>query len=311
MSSNRASVERIVNFYSQKTLELLENEMGNDESFEVILYQPSLSDLARIEDDTEYDREETIGLWATMFAGITFMCDNLVNRRLTPKQAQILIENLTLRCTQLLRDSNRLKQDDLRALYQTPQLREAWTKINNPQIFEMFNGYTPFVQVFESFYKLHAGLESLAHDDAQVDSLSSRFGSAVSMSGSDVDRRHHTASSSSFGSNAPQAFVAPRPTMSPEEACRELGIATELLQSDWLTLTKTVKDRVLKIVSSNQDNPDACIMAKRAGQRLINYSKERAGRGGKRRTMKVKKHFRKTKKRVVKRGKKTRVRRNK
>ena len=52
-------------------------------------------------------------------------------------------------------------------------------------------------------------------------------------------------------------------------------------------------------------------MAKLAGQRLINYSKERAGGGGKRRTMKVKKNVRKTKKRFVKRGKKTRVRRNK
>jgi hypothetical protein len=34
------------------------------------------------------------------------------------------------------------------------------------------------------------------------------------------------------------------------------------------------------------------------------------GGGGKRRTMKIKKHFRKTKKRIYKKGKKTRVRRN-
>jgi|688.fasta_scaffold404059_2 hypothetical protein len=306
MSSKREPVERIVNFYSQKTLELLENEMTNDEPFEVILYHPSQSALARIEDDTEYDREETIGLWAAMFAGITFMCDNIANGRLTPKQAGFLIENLTLRCDQLLRDTT-LDDDDLRVLYRTPQLQKAWTKINNPQIIERFAGHSPFVQVFNSFKELHTRLETLA----QMDSLSSRLGSSMAISGPDVDRGHQTASASRFGSNTPQAFEAPRPTMSLEDACRVLGLPTELLRSDWLTLTKTVKAQVKEIVLSNQNSPQNCRMAKLAGQRLINYSRGNAGGGGKRRTMKVKKHFRKTKKRFVKRGKKTRVRRNK
>lgn len=302
MSSNHEPVERIVNFYSQKTLELLENEMRNDEPFEVILYQPSLSNLARIEDDTEYEREETIGLWATMFAGITFMCDNLGNGRLTPERAEYLIENLTHMCVQLLRDST-LDQDDLRELSKTIQWKLVVDKISNSKIQDYFSrsekGLELLGQVIECFNKL------------QMDNLSSMFGSTVSMSGSDVDRRHHTASSSSFGSNAPQAFVSPQPSMSPEHACEVLGLQQDLLRSNWLTLTKAVKDRVLQIVSLNQDNPDACIRAKRAGQVLINYSKERAGGGGKRRTMKVKKNVRKTKKTFIKKGKKTRVRRNK
>jgi hypothetical protein len=303
------SVERIVDFYSRKTLELLENEMSNDKPFESILYQPSLSDLARHEDDTEYDREETIGLWATMFAGIMFMCDNLVNGRLTPERAEYLIENLTHRCAQLLRYST-LNDADLRELSKTSQWKFVVEKMSNSKIQEYFSssekGFELLQHVRECFEKLQAKRDSLA----QMDNLSSMFGSAVSMSGPDVDRRDHTASSSSFGSNAPQAFVAPRPTMSPEEACGVLGLPTELLRSDWLTLTKTVRAQVLELVNLNKGSGKGRYF-KQAGQALINYSKDRAGYGGKRRTMKVKKHFRKTKKRFVKKGKKTRVRRNK
>jgi hypothetical protein len=297
MSSNREPVERIVNYYSLMILRLLEKEIEGRGSFESIIYQPSESALARIYKDEEYDREESIALWATMFACISFMCDNIKNNRLTPEQSQILIENLTRRCSQLLRETT-LNQADLRALYLTPQLIDAWRKINNPQIFEMFNGYAPFIDVFTSFKELHARLQSLA----QMDALSDQFGSAVSMSGHDDNTGQQTASASGFGSNT-QQFQKPRPSISPEVACSELDLKTELLGKDWLTLTKTVRARVLEIVSSNQHNPENCIRAKRAGQALINYSKGMAGVGGKRRTMKTKKRF-------VKRGKKTRMRRN-
>ena len=291
MSSNREPVQRIVDFYSRKTLDLLEDQMKKSRPFELIAYQPSESEVARHEDDIEYDREETIALWATMFAGITFMCDNLKNDRLTPERAQYLIENLTLRCAQLLRDST-LDRDDLRVLYQTPQLQEAWTKIN--LLTERFAGYPPFVQVFTSFQELYTGLQSLASDDAQMDEFSDLFGSSMAISGNDNDIGHQSASTVGFGSNAPQAFVAPRPIMSLpimslEDACGVLDLTPELLGSDWLTLTKTVRARVKEIVLSNQHSPQNCRMAKLAGQRLINYSKERAGGGGKRRTMKVKK----------------------
>jgi hypothetical protein len=298
MSSIREPVESIVHFYSVGTLSFLEKEIEEGgSSFESIIYQPSESSLARIEDDNEYDREESIALWATMFACITFMCDNIENHRLTPEQSRILIENLTRRCTQLLRETN-LNQADLRALYLTTQLQQAWAKINQPQIFEMFNGYAPFIDVFTSFQKLRARLQSLA----QMDALSDQFRSMVYMGGPDDDRGQHTASVSSFGSNA-QQFQKPRPSMSPQYACNVLDLKTELLGKDWLTLTKTVRARVLEIVSGNQHNPENCIRAKQAGQALINYSKERAGLGGGRRTMKTKKRF-------VKRGKKTRMRRN-
>jgi len=306
MSSNREPVQRIVDFYSRKTLDLLEDQMKKSRPFELIAYQPSESEVARHEDDIEYDREETIALWATMFAGITFMCDNLANDRLTQYQAQYLIENLTLRCAQLLRDST-LDRDDLRVLYQTPQLQEAWTKIN--LLTGRFAGYPPFVKVFNSFQELYTGLQSLASDDAKMDEFSDLFGS-VAISGHDDNRGHQSASTVGFGSNAPQAFVAPRPTMSPEEACGVLDLPTELLGSDWLTLTKTVRAQVLELVKLNKGSGKGRYF-KQAGQALINYSKDRAGYGGKRRTMKVKKHFRKTKKRFVKKGKKTRVRRNK
>jgi hypothetical protein len=307
MSSNREPVKKIVDFYSQKTLELLEDQMKKSEPFESIAYQPSLSELGRHEDDIEYEREETIALWATMFAGITFMCDKLESNQLNQKQAEYLIENLTLRCAQLLRDSP-LDRDDLRVLYRTPQLQEAWTKIN--QLKGRFAGYPQFVQVFTSFQELYTDLERLAEDDAQMDKFSDLFGSSVSMSGHDDDRGHQSASTVGFGSNAPQAFVAPRPSMSPEDACVVLGLPKELLGSDWLTLTKTVRARVKELIISNRGSGRGRFI-KQAGQALINYSKDNAGYGGKRRTMKVKKHFKKTKKRFVKKGKKTKVRRNK
>jgi hypothetical protein len=312
MSSNREPVQRIVDFYSRKTLDLLEDQMKKSDleksdSFESIAYQPSLSELARHKDDIEYEREETIALWATMFAGITFMSDNIKNDRLNEKQGQYLIENLTLRCAQLLRDST-LDRDDLRVLYQTPQLQEAWTKIN--LLTGRFAGYPPFVQVFTSFQKLYTGLQSLASDDAQMDKFSDLFGSSMAISGNDNDIGHQSASTVGFGSNAPQAFEPPRPSMPIEQALEILQLPPELLGSDWLTLTKTVRAQVLELVNLNKGSGKGRYF-KQAGQALINYSKDRAGYGGKRRTMKVKKHFRKTKKRFVKKGKKTRVRRNK
>jgi hypothetical protein len=309
MSSKREPVERIVNFYSQKTLELLENEMTNDEPFEVILYHPSQSALARIEDDTEYDREETIGLWATMFAGITFMCDNLVNGILTPERAEYLIENLTHRCVQLLRYST-LNDADLRELSKTSQWKFVVEKMSNSKIQEYFSssekGLELLGHVIECFKKLQAKRDSLA----QMDSLSSRFGSSMAISGNDNDIGHQSASTVGFGSNAPQAFEPPRPSMPIEQALEILQLPPELLGSDWLTLTKTVRAQVLELVNLNKGSGKGRYF-KQAGQALINYSKDRAGYGGKRRTMKVKKHFRKTKKRFVKKGKKTRVRRNK
>jgi len=335
------SVREVVTLFSRYTLLLLKRIKNEAKSFDAIKYTPDDSILIREPpvSPEEYSRVSTLEAWASMFTGITFMCDNIISNSINEEDINDLTQSLLYRCTQILASSDQaLNSHNLLALSRTPECREAFKKFNDPRIRSYIHGSALLPTVSQCFDKLQmrslsVGLDSLKLANAitsvkehkitrQNDLLKRRLPiklqpagfvmpiyqqRAKGALGLDQDSAVGEAvgvKSNSLGMTRRQALPLPQPTsafMSKEEALEILEYTPEFLAKDRTTGMIELTQRFKKLFTLAMANKSDTTTLKRAFNILMKHFKDKL-KGGKRRTMKVKKNFKKTKK--------TRVRRN-
>jgi hypothetical protein len=320
------STEDLFDYFCTATYTLLE-EQGTEANkfFSRVEYMPYECLLVKNNpsDINEFNRVHAIGLWATLFSSIGFVSDKMEKKQLNPDQLRVAFQRVSHMCSLLLTGTN-LPHKYLVFIRSTPYYKHVEKVLMDGIFIREFSG-DEFENVRRCFSNI--GLEITTQefrgirldDDSDTGKATGEVtvapGSLTFNPGFAFSANAQPQTGFAFSANAQQvqnqSAAAPSSSMSVDEALHVLGFGKEeLLGGNWITQKNAIKKRVSLIVST-ATNDEISAKAKEAGQFLINYSKDNAGYGGKRRTMKVKKHFRKTKKRFVKKGKKTRVRRNK
>jgi hypothetical protein len=175
--------------------------------------------------------------------------------------------------------------------------------------------------------------------NVELDAMAREFGVNVSFNGQNQEPREvvlrpptiqWSQLSSASAASAPMSMISSGPGGNEPDRGPP---AAELQEPDWsnkdsvaqflgfnnlesIDTISTLNNRVTRLISNTTDNKEKVNIAtaKSKIMRWLNFDESDddsdAEGGGKRRTMKVKKQFRKTKRRIYKKGKKTRVRRN-
>jgi hypothetical protein len=364
------NVQQLIDTFTAGTTIMLERNSSDPISYlESVQYMPMKCLLEDNKPHLESDvsRVKTIGLWATLFASISWIYKKMSGENPNMDYLRAALRRITYVCALEL-DKNFLSPTDLHAISITPKFRELLVIIRNPKFSELFDG-RELETVRRCFLKLGidiitAGVGSMSlgssssyassassaaaspfvpgswfghsvaqnnkiqqqqqyiqHQQQQLEHLQSQWQpeQAQASTSTDVIQRvpfgQPTPFTSAFGTppslsyqshtldrqqQQPQDFGVRAPvTMSLEDALSLLEYSSVDEIGNQFKLTA-------KVVSLKKSDPANGQKYVDAGNIIRNYLKK----AGKRRTMKVKKHFRKTKKRFVKRVKKTRVQRN-
>jgi hypothetical protein len=341
-------VQQLINTFTAGTIEMLGRNSSDPMGYlERVQYMPMkcLLDDNKPHNPNQVPRVKTIALWATLFASIYWINTKMSRDNPNIDYLRAALRRITYVCAVELNSASSLLYGDLPAISHTREFGKILSILMDPVFLQLF--HSEELQVVQAcFLKLGVNIITEGVGEMNLDSSSSASSSSSAAAPVDVrgswlgrvveqnkqiqqlqqlQQRAQAspsipfAQSTSFTSNFGPPVNLPYATntgQQPQAQAQGFGVsapvtmtleqALNLLGYRDIGEIGSLWDLNDKVKELKRNDPDKSMLYTDAGKIVRKILKE----GGKRRTMKVKKHFIKTKKRIYKKGKKTRVRRN-